>query len=279
MDALILSLEALLASPFMRHALLAGLLAGIACGVTGVLVLQNRLTFLAGGAAHAAYGGVGLAFYFSLPVLPCTLLFSLGAAALMALLVLRGESEGQRGDAQDAAIGALWAGGTAFGIILIELSPGYSGDLMGYLFGSILTVPTADLVGMVFFDLLLLGLLFFFRQGLWALSLDKEFAAVRGLPVRRLYLLLVVFVALTVVMLIRVVGLILVLALLTIPASLARTFCRSLYPSMALAGLFSLLFCVAGLVFSWFTDISSGASIIVVAVAVYLLARVMAPAR
>ncbi|MDR2800319.1 MAG: metal ABC transporter permease [Desulfovibrio sp.] len=272
MDVLLQSLSEMLASPFMLNALLAGLLASVACGVTGVLVLQNRLAFLAGGAAHAAYGGIGLAFYFSLPVLPCTLLFSLAASLVMGRFALRGMEEG-RPETQDAAIGVLWAAGMAFGIILVEMTPGYAGELMGYLFGGILTVPSADLAGMGIFDLVLLGLVFFFRQGLWALSLDREFAAARGLPVKALYLLLVAFTALTVVMLMRIVGLILVLALLTIPPTLAGSFCRSLYPAMLLSGVFAFLFCLAGLLFSWFTDLTSGASIIAVAVIAHFLVR------
>ena len=267
----------MLASPFMRHALLAGFFAAVACGVMGTLVVQSRLTFLAGGASHAAYGGIGLAFHFSWPVLPATILFSLAASLLMGCITLRGNRG--KSASPDAAIGVLWAAGMAFGIILIELTPGYAGELMGFLFGSILTVPETDLTAMAVFDLLLLAVLWRYRQGLWALCLDKEFARARGLPVDALYLLLVGLTAVTVVLLIRIVGLILVLALLTIPPYLALGRARTLFGAMFTAGCLAFAFCAVGLIVSWHTDISSGASIIAVAAGVYFLAHLPHPWR
>ena len=258
---------------FLQNALWAALLASVACGIVGTLVVCNRLTFLAGGASHAAYGGLGLAIFFGWPPLVCTLLFSLGASLLMGFVSLNTPARlaGKEGGA-DSAIGVLWAAGMAFGIILIELTPGYAGELMGFLFGSILTVPQADIWAMALFDALLVLVLVFFRQGLWAISIDKDFAQARGLPVRFLYLLLVGLTALAVVMLIRIVGLILVLALLTIPPAIARRFCHSLYTCMAVAGVCSLLFSLAGLVLAWYTNISSGAAIIAVSTLAYGLA-------
>lgn len=276
MEPLLSSFNDMLASPFMRNALMAGFFAAIACGVMGTLVVQSRLTFLAGGASHAAYGGIGLAFHFSLPVLPCTILFSLAASLVMGAMALRGQNE-KCDSSPDAAIGVLWAAGMAFGIILIELTPGYAGELMGFLFGSILTVPGSDLATMAVFDALLLALLFFFRQGLWAVCLDREFARARGLPVDALFLLLVGLTAVTVVMLIRIVGLILVLALLTIPPYLAMNRARSLYAAMVLAGVLAFIFCLIGLFVSWHTDLSSGASIIAVAAVAYFAAHLPIP--
>jgi len=267
--------DSMLASPFIHNAFIASILAAVACGIMGTLVVQSRLTFLAGGVSHAAYGGIGLAFHFSWPVLPCTLLFSLFASLLMGAISLRRDtSSGLSSGNADTAIGVLWAAGMAFGIILIELTPGYAGELMGFLFGSILTVSKSDLLLMAGFDLILLALLGYFHQGLWAISLDREFARSRGLPVNALFLLLVGMTSVAVVMLIRIVGLILVLALLTIPPYLARRFCNTLYSTMLAAGLLALLFCLAGLVLSWHADISSGAAIIAVAAGAYLLIHI-----
>lgn len=265
----------LLSYSFIRNALCASVLASIACGVVGVLTVQNRLTFLAGAVSHAAYGGIGLAYYFQLPMLPCTIGFSLFSSMLMAAVSLRGEKRAPSSAGTDAAIGVLWAAGMAFGIILVELTPGYAYELMGFLFGSILTVSQDDLTAMAVFDALLLSLVCLFRQGLWAVSLDREFARTRGLPVDALFLLLVGLTAISVVMLIRVVGLILVLALLTIPPYLARRFCTSLHSTMLAAGVFSLIFCLAGLGLSWKADISSGAAIIAVAASAYIFSSLL----
>lgn len=258
----------------MYNAMLASLLASMACGIIGTLTVQNRMTFLAGGASHAAYGGIGIAFYFKLPMLPCSIGFTLLASLLMGALTLKSERDGRSGDnSTDASIGVLWAAGMAFGIILVELTPGYAGELMGFLFGSLLTVPDTDIVAMAVFDGILLVILLLYRQGLWAISLDREFSRSRGLPVNALFLLMVGLTAVSVVMLIRVVGLILVLALLTIPPYLARRICSSLYSTMIVAGVLALAFCCFGLLVAWCTDISSGASIIAVATVVYFLSH------
>ena len=268
------ALTDLLAYPFMRHALYATLLASLACGIVGTLVVFNRMVFLAGGASHAAYGGIGLSLFFGLPMLPCTLAFTLGASLLMAMVSAR-QPHSELG--QETSIGVLWAAGMAFGIILVELSPGYAGELMGFLFGSILAVPQSDLVLMAGFNALLLAFVALFRHGLWAISLDSEFARARGIAVGALHLMLVAASAVTIVMLIRIVGLILVLALLTIPPSIARRFCRSLYSTMTLSVGLCLVFCLCGLCFSWFTNISSGASIIMVATLCYFLSLCRSP--
>ena len=265
----------ILAYPFMRNAIYACVLASIACGIIGTLVVTNRLAFLAGGTSHAAYGGIGLAFHYHLPVLPCTIAFSVCAALLMGFLTLRQEAQPGAKDANlDASIGVLWAAGMAFGIILIELTPGYAGELMGFLFGSILSVPLEDIFLMAAFDAVLVLLLWFFYQGFWAVSLDKEFARARGLPVNALTLLIIALTAITVVILIRLVGLILVLALLTIAPSLARRMCITLHGTMILASGLSLFFCLAGIAISWLTDLSSGATIIAVATVCFLLSHV-----
>lgn len=248
---------------FMRNALLAGILASIACGVIGTLVVVNRLVFLAGGVAHAAYGGVGIAFYFGLPVLPATLGFTVASAMTMGVVTLR------RAERADTMVGVLWAAGMALGIILIDLTPGYNTDLMSFLFGSILTVPDADIWRMAGMVAAILGLTLFSYKDMAAMSFDREFSEVRGVPVVLLHYLLLAMTAVSVVMLIRVVGLILVMALLTIPPFLAERRAGSLLSMMGLSALLSMVFCTAGLAVAYRFDLTSGASIIAVAVAVF----------
>lgn len=260
-----MSLAELLEQTFVQHALLAALLVSIACGVIGALVVVNRLVFMAGGIAHSAYGGVGLAFYTSLPVLPTTGVFT-GAAALLLGFVNR-----RRPERTDTLIGVIWAGGMAFGIILLNLTPGYNTDLMSYLFGSILTVSTLDLWLMIGADVLIVVLTLYYFRDILSLSFDPDFARSRGIPVDGLHLMLMVLIAETVVMMLQVVGLILVIALLTIPPYLAERHTRSLGGMMLAAGLWSLVFCVAGLWVAYLTDISSGACIVATACAVYLV--------
>jgi zinc transport system permease protein len=248
---------------FMRNAILAGLLAGVACGIIGTLVVVNRLVFVSGGIAHAAYGGVGMALFLGVAPLIGIMGFTVITAVIMALVSLRAKHRA------DTVIGVLWALGMAIGVILIDLTPGYNVDLMSYLFGSILAVPTGDLWGMLAMDIVIVALVVYFYQGLLAMSFDEEFARVRGVPVQGLYFMLMILTAMSVVMIIRVVGLILVIALLTIPPFIAERFSKSLAGMMAVSILLSLIFVLSGLFLSYRFDITSGASIIVTASVVF----------
>jgi zinc transport system permease protein len=248
---------------FMRNALLAGLLAGVACGIIGTLVVVNRLVFVSGGIAHAAYGGVGMALFLGVAPLIGIVGFTVITAVIMALVSLHAKHRA------DTVIGVLWALGMAIGVILIDLTPGYNVDLMSYLFGSILAVPTGDLWVMLAMDIVIVVLVVYFYQGLLAMSFDEEFARVRGVPVQGLYFMLMILTAMSVVMIIRVVGLILVIALLTIPPFIAERFSKSLAGMMAVSILLSLIFVLSGLFLSYRFDITSGASIIVTASVVF----------
>jgi zinc transport system permease protein len=253
---------------FMRHALAAGLLASVICGVMGTMVVANRIVFLSGGIAHAAYGGIGLAFYFGWPYLAGTIGFSLGAAMLMAAVTLRARHRA------DTVIGVIWAVGMATGIILLDLTPGYNVDLMSYLFGSILTVPAADLWIMAGTGLTVAVFVGVFYQELLTLSYDEEFARVRGVPVQPLYFAMIGLLAVTIVLVIQVVGLILVIALLTIPPFIMEKYAQSLMQMMVGASVLGAVFTVSGLWLSYAFDLTSGATIILVAGAAFFVVQV-----
>ncbi len=255
----IVEMLAVLHLDFIRYAIAAGVLAAVACGVIGPLVVVNRLVFLSGGVAHAAYGGIGLALFLGLCPTLGAMGFSVVIALLMGLITIRDRER------SDTVIGVMWAMGMALGVILVDLTPGYNVDLMSYLFGSILVVPGSDLVWMVLLDVVVVAVVGLFYREFLAVSYDQEFAVTVGVPVRLLYFLLIVLVAMTVVMLIRVVGLLLVIALLTIPAYIAERHTRSLAKMMAGAVCYSLLFTLSGLAASFEFNLSSGASIIMIA--------------
>lgn len=244
---------------FMRNALLAGLLASIVCGMIGTLIVVNRIVFLSGGIAHAAYGGIGIAFFFGWPHMAGTIGFSLIIAMIMAVITIKARHRA------DTIIGVLWAVGMALGVILLDLTPGYNVDLMSYLFGSILSVPDSDLVLMAAICVLVFLIVFYYYHDLLAMSYDEEFAQLRGVPVKFLYFLLIGMTALSIVMIIRVVGLILVIALLTIPPFIAEKFSKSLFQMMGISTALCAIFSVTGLWLSYAFNLTSGASIIMVA--------------
>jgi len=250
---------------FMRNALAAGLLASVICGIMGTLVVVNRIVFLSGGIAHASYGGIGLAFFFGWPYLLSTIGFSLAAAMVMAAVSFKAKHRA------DTIIGVIWAIGMAFGIILIDLTPGYNVDLMSYLFGSILAVPASDLFIMLAMGILIAILVVHYYKDLLALSYDAEFARIRGVPVKALYFTMICMLAVTIVMVIQVVGLILVIALLTIPPFIVEKYAKSLAQMMVGSSLLGALFTIAGLWLSYTYDLTSGASIILVSGIAFLI--------
>ncbi|MCG8637823.1 MAG: metal ABC transporter permease [Desulfobacterales bacterium] len=250
---------------FMQNALTAGLLASIICGVIGTLVVVNRIVFLSGGIAHAAYGGIGLAFYFKWPYLPGTIGFSLTAAMLMAAVSHKVKHRA------DTIVGVIWAVGMAFGIILLDLTPGYNVDLMSYLFGSILTVPSSELVVMAVVGVVITLLVFFYYPDLLAMSYDEEFAKIRGVPVKALYFGLIGMLAVTIVLVIQVVGLILVIALLTIPPFIAEKYAGSLAQMMLLSSALGSVFTLVGLWLSYQYNLTSGATIIMVSGSAFIV--------
>jgi zinc transport system permease protein len=270
-------LVALASQGFLQSALAAGLLASIGCGLMGPYVVVKRIAFIAGGIAHSVLGGMGAALYFGYSPLAGALLAAVLAALLIGWVRLRWRAE------EDTLIGALWAIGMAVGLLFIAKTPGYQTDLMSYLFGNILLVPTESLWFMAALDGLLLLLVLAYHRQFLAVAFDEEFAHLRGIPVTFFYLLLLVMVAVTVVLLIQVVGLILVLALLTLPAAIAGHYVHSLGLMMLIATLIGGALNLAGLALSYGPDLPAGPTIILVAGGLYvtsaLLSRFLARRR
>jgi len=250
---------------FTEHALIAGLLAAIACGIIGVYVVVNRIVFISGGIAHASFGGIGLGYLAGISPVLGAMFFSIASALGMGLVIRKTRLP------EDTAIGIMWAMGMALGIIFIGLAPGYAPDLFSYLFGNILTVPFSDIILMLILDAIIVTIVIALYKEFMALSFDEEFGTVAGAPIGALYLLLLCMIALTIVVLIRVVGIILVIALLTIPAALARQFTHTLWKMMLLAILFGEAFTFGGLWLSYELDVASGATIILLSGTVLLV--------
>ncbi len=254
---------------FMRNAILAGVLVSIACGIIGTFVVVNRIVFISGGIAHAAYGGIGLGYFLGFNPVLGAIAFALVAALSM------GWVERKTQQRADTIIGVMWAIGMAIGIILIDLTQGYKADLMSYLFGSILAVPSQDLIIMLVLDIIIGIMVFLFYKELLAISFDPVFATTRNVPVNVLYLMLVGAIALTVVMVMQVVGLIMVIALLTIPAAIAGQFVKGLKGMMFWASLLGIIFTFTGLWLSYFFNLTSGATIILTSGIAYLISLVV----
>jgi len=256
--------------PFVRNALLAGILSSILFGTLGSVVTVKRIAGLAGAISHAVLGGIGLSLFLSarkilpgFPPLVGALIFALVAAALIGLVSLRAKQR------EDTVINALWAIGMSIGIVFIAKTPGYS-DPMGYLFGNILLVSERDLILLALLDLLVIGLAWRFYPQIEASAFDEEFARTRGVPADAVFLGILTVTALAVVLLQTFVGIVMVIAMLTLPAGTAGYAVRNLAGMMAGAVLLSVLFSLSGLALSWSLDLPTGALVVVIAGAVFL---------
>lgn len=258
--------------PFLRYALIIGLIASVPFGMMGTFVVARRISYVAGAIAHCALGGVGAAVYFQqtqgwqhLTSLP---LYGALVQALIAALIIGLVSQHGR-QREDTVIGAVWSIGMAQGLIFMSQTPGYV-DPMSYLFGRIVIVSRADVYTVTALACVVAVLTVLFYNKLVAVSFDEEFARLRGVSVDLYYLMLICLTAVTVVLLVTVVGIIMVIALLTIPAAVASQFARRIAPMMAVAVGACMLFTTSGLAVSYIYEAPSGPAVILIAGAVYL---------
>lgn len=272
-------LHAAVEHEFMRNALIAGALAGVAGGVVGTYVVVRRINYIAGGIAHCVLGGMGAAVYLSrargwewLQPLHGAL-----AAALLAALIIGWVSLRAR-QREDTVIGALWAVGMAVGVFFIAKTPGFGADLMSYLFGNILMTTKTDLWMMVALDVVVVASGVLFYNQFLGVCFDEEFVRVRGLNSHFYYLLLLCLTALTVVLLAAVVGVVMVIAMLTLPVAAAANFSKSLWKIMLLSMVFNAAFTTGGLALSYGPDLPAGATIVLLAGAAYLVVVVFGKA-
>jgi zinc transport system permease protein len=241
---------------FVQNALFAGLIVSIITGIIGSLVVVNRMVFLSGGIAHSAYGGIGLAIFLGLPMLMTTSIFCIIVTVLIAM------ASYQKRENLDIIIGLTWAVGMSFGILLVDLTPGYQTDLMSYLFGSLLAVSNDDITFMSILLIIVISVISIFYRDILAVSYDSQYASLRGVNTKLFYTLILILSSLTIVISIKVVGLILVIALLTIPIYIASFFAKNLFSMMIISSIFSIIFTIIGLVLSYNFDLSTGPTII-----------------
>ncbi len=256
---------------FMQRALLAALLIGIAAPAVGIYLVQRRQALMGDGIGHVALTGVALGFWLNTsPVWMAVAVATAGAVA-MELLRSSGRARG------DIALAMLFYGGMAGGVMIINLAPGGStANLTSYLWGSVTTVSPEDITAILVLSAFVLAACLGLRRQLFAVCQDEEFARVTGLPVRALNLLLAVTAAATVTVAMRVVGLLLVSALMVIPVVAAQQLTRGFAATLALAVLVGVLVSVAGTATSYYQDVPPGATIVLIALGLFLLVSLLA---
>ncbi|MEU2389832.1 metal ABC transporter permease [Streptomyces sp. NPDC007369] len=249
---------------FMQRALIAAALVGITAPAIGTYLVQRRQALMGDGLGHVAMTGVALGFLLHVsPVWMATLVAVLGAVG-MELIRSRGKTSG------DVALAILFYGGLAGGVMIINLAPGGSTtNLISAMFGSITTVSSADVTAMAILAAFVVAVTIGLRRQLFAVCQDEEFARVTGLPVRALNLLIAVTAAVTVTVAMRIVGLLLVSAMMVIPVAAAQRMTRGFAATLGLAIAISVAVSLSGTAATYWIDVPSGATIVLLAIAVF----------
>ncbi len=260
-------IEGLLQHTFFLNALIGSILAGIVCGLIGTYIVSHRMVFIAGGIAHASLGGVGIGALLGFsPVI--------GAAVFSLLTAYGTESLSRRKEIrEDSAVAMLWAFGMSIGIMCMFLSPTFLPGLTNYLFGNILLINHADLYFLGSIAIVSAIVFYLFTPQIVAITFDHEFARSQGLPVTLLQYTLATLTALSIVACLRVTGVVMVLSLLSIPQMSANLLTRHFSQMAILSIVFSILSCLGGLLVSYYCNVPSGATIILLSIAIYLLLR------
>jgi zinc transport system permease protein len=241
---------------FFQNAIASAVLTSILAAMVGTYIVSRKIVFISGGITHASFGGIGMAYFFGLNPF-------IGAAIFAVLSATGIEWISQKGKVrEDSAIAILWSFGMALGIIFVFMTPGYTPNLMSFLFGNILSVGMAELYLLLAFCLITALLFLVYYRPLVYTAFDPEFSKIMGIPVKFFRYTMSVIIALAIVVSIRSVGIILVLSLFTIPQITAMLFTRNFAAIMPLAAIWGILGSLSGLYTSYLLDIPSGAAII-----------------
>lgn len=248
---------------FLQNAFFASILASLACGIIGVIIVEKKLVMMSGGISHTSFGGIGLGYLLGIEPLIGGLIFSILAA--LGVIKIKNQTK----TSEDTLLGMMWAAGMALGIVFISIRSGYPPDMTSYLFGDILTVSSMDLMFMLGLNVILVSTIFLFFEYWKAYLFDEEFLQVLNFDIKKFEVVLYLLIAISIVVLIKAVGIILVIAMLTIPASIAKMFVKDLKQLIFFACFLGLLHFLLGLIVSYYVNISSGATIILVSTVSY----------
>jgi manganese/iron transport system permease protein len=258
-------------SAFFVRALLAAVIVGIVCAVVGTYVVLKGIAFIGDAIAHAAFPGVVAAFLLSIP-------FYLGAAvAAVGTALAIGYVSRRARIRTDTAIGVLFAGTFAFGVFLYSTIQGYVADLFSFLFGQLLSTSLQDLIALAILGAIVLGIVGVLWKELLYATFDPLGAAASGLRVELLESLFLALIALTIVISIQAIGIILVVAMLVTPAATAQLMTVRFGRMMTLACGLAVGASITGLYLSYWLDVASGATIVLVQTAVFLIVLALGP--
>jgi ABC-type Mn2+/Zn2+ transport system permease subunit len=254
---------------FMQFALLAGILVAVLCAVAGTFVVLRGLAFIGDALAHGVLPGVAAAVLLGFPGLVGA---AIGSAAMIVGVTFVTKRSGL---SSDTAIGLLFVGMLALGVIIVSRSNSFNGDIVRILFGEILGIRPRNIVTLLIATVLIsAGTALCYRPFLM-LCFDPEQADVAGFPSQRYHTVMLVMVATTVVVSFQAVGTLLVFGMLIAPAAAGALLAQRIGAMMAWAAGIGSLSVYIGLLVSYHFDLSAGATVVFVTVAAFFAVLVV----
>lgn len=250
---------------FLQNALFAALLSGLSCGMIGAYMVVRRMVFLGGGITHSSFGGVGLAYFLGMNTTIGATFFALLSA--FSIEKFKGSMR------EDTAIGILWSIGMAIGIFFITITPGYAPNLMSFLFGSILTVSSLDLLLLLALNAVILLIFSFGYRAIVYTALDAQFAKSQGFKVGAINMIMTCLMALTIVLNIKTVGIMLLMSLLTIPTALVSLFCKNFRLILIFSALVAVLGLIFGIALSYHFDFPAAAATVILLGIIFFIGK------
>ncbi|MGH2754884.1 MAG: metal ABC transporter permease [Actinomycetota bacterium] len=254
---------------FMQRALIAGALVGLAAPAIGIFIVQRRLSLMGDGIGHVAFAGIAAGLLVGISPLIVAIVFASAGAIIIELLRERDRTSG------DLALALVFYGGIALAVLFVSLSDTSTLSLNAYLFGSVVSVSTSDLLLVVVVSIVVIVFATVLRNHLFSIAYDEEAARVAGLPVRALNLSNAVVTAVTVAMASRVVGILLVSSMLVLPVAAAQQLSRSFRGTVYGSLLLGLALSTCGLIVAFYADVAPSAAIVLGALAVFFAASVL----
>ena len=258
---------------FMRRGLIAAVMVSAVAAVIGCFVILKGMAFIGDALPHASFGGVAAAF-----VLGANLYLG-GAIAAVLTALLIGFVSRRALLKYDTAIGILFVGAFAAGILIISRRTNYTPDLFSFVFGNVLGVSWSDVWTTAVVAAVILVLVVLFYKELLFVTYDPSMAAAAGLPVAAVQYGLLALIGVTTVIGLQTVGIVLVVALIVTPAATAQLLTRRLPAMMAVGAAVGVLSSLAGLYVAYYADVSASAAIVLTATAFFFLAFLLAPGR
>ena len=258
---------------FMQRALLAVLIVGLVSAVVGAFVVVRGMAFIGDALAHASFAGVAAAVALGFSIYLGAIVAAIATALGIAFISQRSRLR------FDTTIGVLFVGAFALGIVIISRQENYTADLFSFVFGNVLGVSWGDLQLMAVVGAIVVALVAAFYKELLFTAYDPIVAAATGVPTRLMEYGLLALIALSTVVALQAVGIVLVIAMLVTPAATASLLVRRLHYVMFLGVAVATASAVIGLYVSFYAEVASGASIVLVATGFFVAALLFAPRR